>query len=385
MLADLGRTGSPRAAVRCACGLLGCLAMVGAASFGMTQPAAADEPRPRRTMPADCRLAMRSGDWHTWRKCRAAWRAMYQDRRGLEARPRERRRKAPPKPRPRSEPDERPSPRRIVTAPPSTVPPAPPPVTAIPTQNLARESAGTGTLRPLLLLGLLLPAAVAIGYPMRHRFYAMAGPPLVVPGPLPFQHMGAFGYRPAIDPFAVPLLALSGAGAAATARVIALAALEDCGDSTLVIVPRPDTGALFGLAEDDLLDDTGAGLFIPGNLDAALAYLETELAIRRDAGAAPARRLLLVADCAKDADRIGELLARHPGAFTALLLGDWPGDHVTVDEEGLPEAPPALSGVLPERLPAMSRTEARDRLFATIRLQRSPRAEPPRRSRARRR
>jgi hypothetical protein len=220
---------------------------------------------------------------------------------------------------------------------------------------------------------------------MRHRFYSMAGPPVLVTGPPPARPTPPFTYRPAIDPFAVPLLALSGAGAAATARVIALTALEDCGDGTLVVIPRPDAGALFGLAEDDLLDDTGAGLFIPGNLDAALAYMETELAVRRDTGGSRARRLFLVADCAEEPGRIGEILARHPDDCTAVLLGDWPGDHVRVDEDGLPDAPPALSGVLPERLPAMSRTEARDRLYATIRHHYSPRTDPSRKTRSRRR
>ncbi|MEW2357053.1 hypothetical protein [Spirillospora sp. NPDC029432] len=365
------------------------MAMAGAASFAMALPVQADEPRPRRTLPADCRLAIRTGDGHMWRKCREAWRAMYyKDRRsGLELRPRERHpsRKSPPtRPAVPRETRELPSPSPVASSPPATFSPAPAPPTAVPSSDLARESAATGSLPPLLLLGLLLPAAVAIGYPMRHRLYAVAGPPFLVPGPPPGEPPAPPTYRPAIDPFAAPLLAFTGPGATASARVLALAALEGCADTALAVVPRPDAGALFGLAEDDLLDDTGAGLFIPGNLDAALAYLETELAMRRDTAAARSRRrLLLVADCGQEAARIERLLARHPGQFNAVLLGDWPGDRVAVDEEGLPDAPPALADVLPQRLPAMSRTEARDRLHATIVP--TPEAPPTRKSRSKRR
>lgn len=148
--------------------------------------------------------------------------------------------------------------------------------------------------------------------------------------------------------------------------MIALAALEGYGDSALVVIPRDDATALFGLAEDELLDESTAQLFIPGNLDAALAYLETELAIRQGASSPGTRRLLLMADCEKEADRIHALQARHPSGMSAVLLGDWPADQITVDNDGLVETSPAVVGHLPERLPAMSRTEARDRLYATL-------------------
>ncbi|MFC5753787.1 hypothetical protein [Actinomadura rugatobispora] len=216
----------------------------------------------------------------------------------------------------------------------------------------------------MLLLGLLLPAVAAIGYPMRRRIYAMAGASFISPLPPPAERKASFTYRPAIDPFAVPLLGLSGGGASATARVFTLIALEELGNTALVVIPRPDATVLFGLAEDDLLDETGANLFIPGNLDAALAYMETELAIRRNTGTTGAPRLLLVADGGTETDRIEELQGRHPEEFAAVLLGDWPGESASVDEDGLVQAPPALAAALPERLPAMSRTEARDRLNA---------------------
>ncbi|WP_344588747.1 hypothetical protein [Actinomadura vinacea] len=254
-----------------------------------------------------------------------------------------------------------------------------------PTRDLAEEATGTGSLQPLFLLGLLLPAAAAIGYPMRHRIHAMAAASFVSPLPSPAESTIRFSYRPAIDPFAVPVLGLAGAGASATARVVTLSALEDLGGNTLVVIPRPDATALFGLAEDDLLDETGAGLFIPGNLDAALAFMETELAVRRSTGAAQTPRLLLVAECGVDSDRIEEIRGRHPEEFTALLLGDWPGDTASVDEEGLVRASPALAATLPERLPAVSRTEARDRLHAAVQRHRPSRPHLPRRSRRRRR
>ncbi|MEU6034726.1 hypothetical protein ABZ801_04905 [Actinomadura sp. NPDC047616] len=218
------------------------------------------------------------------------------------------------------------------------------------------------------MIGLLLPTVAAIGYPLRHRILAAAASALLAGSP-PAEEEPAvpFTYRPALDPFTLPLLCLTGEGAAASARVMALAALEEYRDSALVVIPRPDATMLFGLAEDDLLDDSTDGLFIPGNLDAALAYMETELAMRREATAPHARRLLLVADCEKEADRISQLLARHPGDVSAVLLGDWPGERVTVDDDGRIDAPSSVVGALPERLPAMSRTEARDRLYAVVR------------------
>ncbi|MCP2340963.1 hypothetical protein [Actinomadura rupiterrae] len=185
-----------------------------------------------------------------------------------------------------------------------------------------------------------------------------------------------FTYRPAIDPFAIPLLGLTGPGAPTTARVFTLSALEECADTALVVIPRADATALFGLAEDELLDERIEHLFIPGKLDSALAYIETELAIRRNNGFTGGRRLLLVADCEKEADRIIALRAQYPSQISAVLLGDWPGDRASVDDDGLLSAPPSLTGHLPERLPAVSRTEARDRLLHALGLR--PHQPPPR-------
>lgn len=227
------------------------------------------------------------------------------------------------------------------------------------------------SLRPLFLFGLLLSAAAVAGYPFRRRIFALAGSALLPPpggDSLGDEGPVRFTYRPSVDPFAVPLLGLSGPGAPATARVITLSALEECADTTLVVIPRSDATALFGLAEDELLDDRIKPLFISGNLDAALAYLETELAVRQDTGEIAGRRLLLVADCGKEADRIIALAAHYPAQFSAVLLGDWPGDKATVDDDGLMTAPPALSAHLPERLPTVSRTEARDRLLSAVGL-----------------
>ncbi|WP_131737497.1 hypothetical protein [Actinomadura roseirufa] len=183
-------------------------------------------------------------------------------------------------------------------------------------------------------------------------------------------------YRPALDPFATPAMGLAGPAAVSTARIFALAALSDHGDTSLVVIPRPDATLLFGLAEDELLDETTAGLFIPGNLDAAVAYLETELIIRENTGATQARRLLLVADCDDEVGRISKLLARHPGGVSTVLLGPWTGDRASIDDDGLVDAPPALSAHLPNRLPALSRTEARDRLYAAIQLHEPERKRP---------
>ncbi|QKW35720.1 hypothetical protein HUT06_18125 [Actinomadura sp. NAK00032] len=223
------------------------------------------------------------------------------------------------------------------------------------------------SLQPVLLLSLLIPAAAAICYPFRHRLYAVAAagmPALGLPEEEPLH--ACFDYRPAIDPFAAPATGLSGPGAVSTARVLALAALDEHGDDSLVVIPRPDATTLFGLAEDELLDDDTAGLFIPGNLDAALAYLETELAIRESNGVTQARRLLLVADCTQEPDRIQALLTRHPGGASAILLGPWTGDRATIDDTGLVTAPSSLVSGLPNHVPALSRTEARDRLLAAL-------------------
>jgi len=219
----------------------------------------------------------------------------------------------------------------------------------------------------LLLIGLLLPTVAAIGYPLRHRIVAAASSALLAgAAPADEKPTVRVTYRPALDPFALPLLPLTGEGAPATTRVMALAALEEYQDTALVVIPRPDATVLFGLAEDDLLDDTPDGLFIPGNLDSALSYLETELAMRAEGTCPQGRRLLLVADCEQEADRISRLLKRHAGDVSAVVLGDWPGDRVSVDQDGRVDAPSDMAGALPGRLPAMSRTEARDRLFAIV-------------------
>jgi hypothetical protein len=398
--------------VRCTCGLLGCTAAAGVISFSAAPADAASGPRPepRRSAPAPCRQSL-DRDWYTSELCREAWLAMFDGSRrrtaglgGDAARRRGRFEKEPKATRRRPTPPkslDKPKP-RPASRPPDGVHQAPVP-TPVPTVTPWDGGGGQAPLRlreqaddepqvrpvqPILLLGLLLPAAVAICYPFRHRILAAAtaGMPVLSAStdgsdsrPAPFT------YRPALDPFAVPALALAGSGAVDSARVLALSALDEYGDSSLVVIPRPDAGRLFGLAEDDLLDENAPGLFIPGNLDAALAYLETELAIRRTTGAAAARRLLLVADCVEEAGRIAALLDRHPGGLSAVLLGPWPGAQAVVDDDGLVDAPSALAAQLPQRLPAMSRTEARDRLHAAIARQTSEGRRPPgRRSNSRR-
>ncbi|MBA8956964.1 hypothetical protein ACFQU9_22525 [Actinomadura namibiensis] len=353
--------------------------------------AVAARPNPREEIPAVCRRAAAFEDWYTARMCEEAWRVMYGPSKRIK-RPRaaERRphRRTPPDRTPRAvrrtpaakpaPPVKSPSPR--VNSPTPTARPsgtaAPPPV---------RPRAGGGAdeasaLQPLLLLGLLIPAAAGIAYPLRRRIYAAAGAALPAPavsaeGPEQTVH---FTYRPSIDPFAVPVLGLAGPGAADTARVMALTALEECRDTALVVVPRPDATALFGLAEDEWPDETAEELFIPGNLDAALAYLETELAARRDGHGSSTRRLLLVADIEAEAERVLRMLDRHPEVLSAVLLGDWPGARVAVDDEGLVRTPPGLTIDLPERVPAMSRGEALDRLRAAVEAGR-PRKRRPKR------
>ncbi|MEV4001508.1 hypothetical protein [Actinomadura sp. NPDC049753] len=237
------------------------------------------------------------------------------------------------------------------------------------------------SLQPVLLLSLLLPAAAAMCYPFRHRIYTAATAGLSpVPAPSAQDPQAVrFTYRPALNPFATPAAGLTGPGATSTARVLALTALDVHGDDSLVVVPRADAITLFGLAEDELLDDNTAGLFIPGNLDAALAYLETELAIRERSGVTEGRRLLLVADCAQEAERIMALLTHHPDAVFAVLLGHWAGDQAVIDADGLVEAPPAVASNFPSRLPAMSRTEARDRLLKVLDQQKDTQKPPTRR------
>ncbi|GLZ14491.1 hypothetical protein Acsp04_47260 [Actinomadura sp. NBRC 104425] len=374
--------------MRCVYGLLGSAAIAGVLSLatpGAAHAAARPEPDGRYARPVPCRQAPYF-DWYTARLCKDMWEAMR--RRAWAERPRPRRtpsrratpegRERAPKARPRptaaSPRPPKPSPSRVSPSPSvskTTVPSAtstPTPARPSPRAQVDEQQGDARSLQPLLLLGLLLPAMAAIGYPLRHRILAAAAAALPAGAPPVEQEPAvSFTYRPAIDPFALPALCLTGEGAAASARVMALAALEGYRDSALVVIPRSDATMLFGLAEDDLLDDSSDGLFIPGNLDAALAYLETELAMRRETTSPHTRRLLLVADCEKEADRVSQLLARHPGDVSAVLLGDWPGDRVAVDDDGRIDAPSGVAGALPERLPAMSRTEARDRLYAVVR------------------
>lgn len=386
--------------IRCTGGVLGCTAMAGAISIGVATPvgaAALVESDPRRSIPPICRHAVSVGDRHTAHKCKEAWLAMYERSRRRSARGREfprwmerfdRKPNVKRRP-PRPKPVEDPSPGRA-TPPPSrraaSSPPAPPRVTAPEPKPAGGRADGGDTrpssLQPVLLLGLLIPAAAAICYPFRHRIYAAAGLPLPsaapTTGPPPLQH------RPSLDPFAAPVTGLTGPGAVAGARVLALSALDDYGATSLVVIPRTDATVLFGLGEDELLDDDSAGLFIPGNLDAALAYLETELIIRKNTGVTHGRRLLLVADCGTESARIKKLLARHPGDVSAIILGAWTGESTMVDDTGLVDATPSPTRTLPERLPAMSRNEARDRLLSALAQQRQDQKPPKRRSTPRR-
>ncbi|WP_207936646.1 hypothetical protein, partial [Actinomadura sp. KC216] len=255
-----------------------------------------------------------------------------------------------------------------------------------PTSGQAREvDSRPSALQPVLLLGLLLPAAAAICYPFRHRIYAATGLPVSSATTTTAAPPARLTYHPVADPFAAPATGLTGPGAVSAARALALTALDEQSESSLVVVPRPDATVLFGLGEDELLDDDTAGLFIPGNLDAALAYLETELAIRKNTGVEQGRRLVLVADCAEETERIEALLGRHPGGVTAILIGAWTGDQAIVDDDGLVDAPSSLASALPERIPAISRTEARDRLLAVLaRQQQAPKPASKRRSTQRR-
>lgn len=395
--------------LRCTCGFLGCTAMAGAISIGAAAPsdaAAGTEPEPHRPVPPVCRHA--AGDRYTAHKCKEAWVAMYERSRrrsghggdfprwGHRYDRKPKKEHNAPSPRPREDP----APNAAPPGRPRSASPSPSPSqrTSKPSQSTskrtsapaapvqAREQADEvdsrpSSLQPVLLLGLLLPAAAAMCYPFRHRIYtaAIAG---LSPGPAPNAQdpqPAHFTYRPMLNPFATPAAGLKGPGATSTARVLALTALDAHGDDSLVVVPRPDAITLFGLAEDELLDDDTAGLFIPGNLDAALAYLETELAIREKSGVSQGRRLLLVADCAQEAERITALLTHHPDAVFAILLGHWTGDQATIDDEGLVEAPPAVASNLPSHLPAMSRTEARDRLMKVLDRHKDTRKPPSRR------
>ncbi|CNF48388.1 Uncharacterised protein [Mycobacterium tuberculosis] len=393
--------------LRCTCGVLGCTAMAGAISIGaatQSDAAAQQEPGPRGTVSPICRHAVSIGDWHTAHKCKEAWRSMYERSRRRSGRGRD----FPRRPhrhtwkpkieedRPRPVPPERPSPRTALPPDPpksepartkSTIHPTPPsPKATHTTKQVDEAESQPPSLQPVLLLSLLIPAAAAICYPFRHRLYAVATAGTPAPSiPEVQKQTTVFGYRPALDPFATSAMGLSGAGALSTARVLALTGLDEHGADSLVVIPRPDATALFGLAEDELLDDDTDGLFIPGNLDAALAYLETELAIRRNTGVTQARRLLLVADCTQEIDRIRKLLAQNAGSVSAILLGSWTGDRASVDDSGLVSAPPALAATLPGRVPALSRTEARDRLLAALaRHKETKKPSPKRRSSPRR-
>lgn len=397
--------------LRCACGLMACTAIAAALSIGAAAPSYATDragPEPRGSVPPICRHAAGIGDRHTARKCREAWRSMHERSprrpefgRGFPrwadrhtGKPRTGRRTPSPaplaKPRPSAPlPDPRPAPPDPPGGRPSsptrakaTSRPASPAPGPIRTQNQAREvESPPRSLRPVVLLSLLVPAAAVICYPFRHRVFAFAGAglPVLRTPDVEERRPAAFGYRPVLDPFAVPAMGLSGPGAVSTARVLALTALGYHGDDSLVVIPRPDATTLFGLAEDELLDDETPGLFIPGNLDAAVAYLETELVIRRNTGVTQARRLLLVADCAQEIGRIEALLARHPGGASAILLGPWTGEQATIDDNGLVSAPPSLALGFPGCVPAMSRTEARDHLLAVLAQHGKTRESSPRR------
>ncbi|TMR00684.1 hypothetical protein ETD83_16155 [Actinomadura soli] len=379
--------------IRCTGGVLGYTALAGAISIGVATPVGAvttASPEPRGSVPPICRHAVIVGDRHSANKCREAWLAMYERSRRRSGRGREFARRGdrfdwkfkvrrwPPS---SGQPKE-PAPRPTVPDAPSASPPAPKqpkstaPRVSSPTPTRTRGQAQDldsrpSSLQPVLLLGLLLPAAAAICYPFRHRIYAAAGLPAFSTATTAAAAPPArLTYHPVVDPFAAPVAGLTGPGAVSAARTLALAALDEHSESSLVVVPRPDATVLFGLGEDELLDDDTAGLFIPGNLDAALAYLETELAIRENTGAEQGRRLLLVADCAEEGQRIEALLGRHPGGVSAILLGAWKRDRATINDEGLVDAPSTLGSAFPERLPAISRTEARDRLLATLARQR---------------
>ncbi|MFC4908473.1 hypothetical protein [Actinomadura gamaensis] len=366
---------------------------LGPTEVSRTRSSTARTPDPRDVVPSHCLSPESYSDWYTAQMCRAAWVAAL---RGQLTSPRYARTPPPSSTRSRKDFSDSartpmaPSPRKqsaeVSKKPPTRRDPAHPSrstssahPTPLPSASREVPSAShsdkqrslTSSLRPLILLGILLSAMAAVGYPFRRRIYALAGS-VLLSQPLSDSFEGErtlhFSYRPAVDPFAIPLFGLTGPGAPTTARVFTLAALEECADTALVVIPRADATALFGLAEDELLDERIDSLFIPGSLDAALAYLETELAVRHEHGSTGERRLLLIADCEKEARRIIELAAHHSTQFSAVLLGEWPGDKATVDDDGLLAAPSTLSDHLPVRLPAVSRTEARDRLLDVLGL-----------------
>lgn len=417
-IADATGTGWIRRALRRGCGSLGFAALVAALVLGHVRPAHADHPhRDREHELRSCERYGRMFGPRARAACLESWDSPREDSRhgrrydprydprhdsryGRRYAPDHRHRERLPypwwAPRPEEPRPGAPSPERdrgVVTAPQPSRPrqseraPRPTPSPTLP--SATPEGTGSGTpsapppraiveeaaplpLPPIPLLGLLillLPVA-AIGLTVRQRALATAsasgGAALTLPpSPTP---VAPVSYTGVPDPFDLPVLALTGQGVTAAVRMITLATVERASEPLLVVLPRPDAAVLFGLAEDELLDEPLDRLFLPGTLDAALAYLETELSIRD--GSVPTGReprLLLVADCEQEVDRIKALLARHPGAFSAILLGDWPDEQVTVTEDGTVQAPPGLADRLPTRLPGMSRAQARHRLDALVR------------------
>jgi hypothetical protein len=401
-LADSRTAGLAGGALRCACGLWGCVTMASVIVLAAPSPAQGathDRPGPRERLAYPCGGAVSIGDIRKPNLCSEVFHELH----GTIPEPAARSKKAPargnrraaapeaplrpPPPDPMDWPSPQPAPEVVEEVAPADRPLAPTPASPRPVTPDQGEnsSARLRALQPLLLLGLLLPLVAAIGYPLRRRIFAVAGAGLPAPSQSRVdedEQTVHFTYRPVIDPFALPVIGLNGLGAGSTARLITLAVLEDCVDTGLVVIPRQDVTAVFGLDEDALLDETIPELFIPGNLDAGLAYLETELAVRRDAGVSHSRRLLLIADCETETERIKALLARHPGQVSMIVLGDWPGEGITVDDDGLVMAPDSLANRFPERFPSISRADARERLDAVVLAsQEREFARPPRRKR----
>ncbi|WP_033424634.1 hypothetical protein [Actinomadura flavalba] len=181
------------------------------------------------------------------------------------------------------------------------------------------------------------------------------------------------------DPFALPVWNLDGPGALAAARALVLCALEHRSDDVLLVMPRADASALFELADDDLLDEESAALFLSGNLDVALGLLETELAARSgDAPARPGspRHLVLVADCGAETARVERLLLHRSSSLTSVLLGGHIGDALVVDADG--RIAPGTGMRTPRtletlRFPVLTPSVARDRLYEVLPRQRATR------------
>jgi hypothetical protein len=229
----------------------------------------------------------------------------------------------------------------------------------------------TGPATPNLLIWLLLPLIGAIAFAL-HRMV------LVPAGVTAFRGVARelepeFVAAPSgVDPLIVPgALGLGGPGAVDAARFMVLNILEaGPAPGVLVVIPRAEANLLFGLGEDELVDTPGGPLFLPGTLDGALSYLETDLADReRHERETP--RLVLVAgadsNTADSTDRIKALADRYPVVLSILVTGDWPDNSVTIDEDGAVTAAAGVPDTLPARLPALSRTESRDRLTALLR------------------